>query len=198
MEAAVGVGDDPSNWNWSQIAPAHQELSELGEVPWRPWNANPTTYQRYGVWKRFIVPLDSFCGVGNDNVHFRFRLKTDETLQEDGIFLDDIVVYSSDDAPPVISSNNLIPARFALGSPFPNPFNSRFQIKVAIPEAGRTTMALYDLTGRIVLKVLDDELPAGVKVVSVDGETLPAGMFILRATGPRMNKPEIRKLTLIK
>jgi hypothetical protein len=167
-------------------------------VPDRPWNANSISYQRYGVWERFVVPLDQFCGSGNQNVHIRFRIKTDETLQEDGVFIDDIILYSSGDAPPAISSDNLIPSRFALDTPFPNPFNSRVQVRIALPTAGRTTMALYDLTGRIALKVLDNDLPAGVRMVSIDAESLPAGMYILRATGPRMNGPEIRKLTLIK
>lgn len=196
VEAAVGNNNDPASWSWTQISPAHMDLSQVENVPLRPWNSNPVSYQRYGRWTRFVVSLDPLCG--NDNVHIRFHLTTDATLQEDGVFLDDIVVYSSDQAPPAISSNNLVPARFALSSPFPNPFNNRFQVKIALPEAGHATINLYDLTGRVVLKVMDADLPAGVKTVSVEGSHLPAGTFILRATGPRMDRPEIRKLTLLK
>ncbi len=198
LEAANSTTGDPGTWNWQQIAPSHQELSKLENVPLRPWNANAISYQRYGTWTRFIVPLDNYCGPGNQNVHIRFRLKTDETLQEDGVFIDDIIIYSSGDAPPAVSSKTLIPTRFAMDNPFPNPFNSRVQVRLALPEAGRTTLALYDLTGRLALKVLDEDLLAGVMVASIDGQSLAAGMYILRATGPRMNGPEIRKLTLIK
>lgn len=198
VEATIGNSSDPGSWNWSQISPAHEDLSKLENVPQRPWNANSISYQRYGIWKRFVIPLDNFCGNGNENVHIRFRIRTDATLQEDGVFLDDIVVYSSGEAPPSISSDNLVPTRFAMSSPFPNPFNSRFQIHLALPEAGRTTMVLYDLTGRVALKILDADLPVGVRVVSIDGNFLPAGMYILRATGPRMSRPEFRKITLIK
>lgn len=51
----------------------------------------------------------------------------------------------------------------------PNPFNPRTTLAVELPEATRVRLRIYDLRGRVVRELLDEELPAGLTPVEFDG-----------------------------
>jgi hypothetical protein len=51
----------------------------------------------------------------------------------------------------------------------PNPFNPRTTLSVELPEATRVRLRVFDLRGRVVKELLDENLPAGVTPVDFDG-----------------------------
>jgi hypothetical protein len=196
VESSFGgaSGSDPNSWTWTQLAPAHQELSQLENVPIRPWNAPPINYQRYAPWRRFVIPLDSLCG--HSVVHIRFHLKTDIGVQQDGVYIDDVMLLASTESPPAVASETPLPQHFALGDPYPNPFNSRLSVAVALPEPSRVRLDFYDLTGRRALAALDAELSAGAHRLTVDAGSLPAGLYLMRAA--TSSEQAVRKVMLLK
>jgi hypothetical protein len=52
---------------------------------------------------------------------------------------------------------------------FPNPFNPAATIAYNLPRAGRASLKVYDLRGRLVRVLLDDQRPAGPGEVTWDG-----------------------------
>lgn len=73
----------------------------------------------------------------------------------------------------------LTPKQFALSSPYPNPFNDRFQIELQLPDAEAVTYTLYDIQGREALTV-GKHLSAGVHRLSISApDQLSAGIYFL-------------------
>lgn len=65
---------------------------------------------------------------------------------------------------------------------YPNPSEGRTTLRVTLPTAGRVRLAIYDVLGREVTVVVDEELAAGAHVAAFDGATLPAGPYLVRLT----------------
>ncbi len=77
------------------------------------------------------------------------------------------------------------PAVFRVDQAYPNPFNPTTTIRFALPEAGRTTVRIYDLAGRLVRTLLDERMPAAVHSITWNGRdsrgrTSPAGVYFYR------------------
>lgn len=64
---------------------------------------------------------------------------------------------------------------------FPNPTYGISDFRLQIADFGRVTLKIYDLQGREVATVIDQELPAGEHTVRFDAGGLPAGVYICRA-----------------
>ncbi len=62
-----------------------------------------------------------------------------------------------------------IPTVLVLSQNHPNPFNPRTTISCSLPQAGRVTLAIYDLRGARVATLVDAELAAGEQNVEWDG-----------------------------
>ncbi|MBD3178376.1 MAG: T9SS type A sorting domain-containing protein [Candidatus Latescibacteria bacterium] len=55
--------------------------------------------------------------------------------------------------------------RFALSQNFPNPFNPVTSIEFAVPKQARVAISVYDITGRLVIKLVDrDFIPGSYQV----------------------------------
>jgi hypothetical protein len=67
----------------------------------------------------------------------------------------------------------------------PNPFSSRAEVRYALPMTGRVRLGVYDISGRLVRLLADDEQKAGSHVLrwdgaANDGRLLANGVYILR------------------
>ena len=48
-----------------------------------------------------------------------------------------------------------------LGNAYPNPFNPCTTIEYALPATGHVRLSVYDLSGRLVCRLVDGVVPAG-------------------------------------
>jgi hypothetical protein len=76
-------------------------------------------------------------------------------------------------------------ARLVLQQNVPNPFNPSTTIALEIPAAGPSTLALYDVRGRLVRSLYDGLLAAGPHVFAwdgtlADGRRAPSGVYYYR------------------
>lgn len=83
----------------------------------------------------------------------------------------------------------------------PNPFRTRTVIEFCIPSDGLVSVQIYDLTGRCVSTLLDEDITSGSHQYSWNGRDesgneLPAGMYVvaLRHTGSLMSE----RITLLR
>ncbi len=60
----------------------------------------------------------------------------------------------------------------------PNPFRDRTSVSFVVQRAGRVSVALYDLNGRMVERVFDGQMTAGAHSVEISG--LSAGAYVYR------------------
>ena len=68
---------------------------------------------------------------------------------------------------------------------YPNPFNPSTVIRFNIPEAGRVTLRIYDVLGREVRVLIDQEMAAGRHDIKWEGNNnagsgVASGIYIYR------------------
>jgi hypothetical protein len=89
------------------------------------------------------------------------------------------------------------PPKFALVQPYPNPLSSSATIPFELDESGSVRIAVYDVLGRRVATILENEKrPAGPSQVQFNAEKLAAGVYFvkLEANG----KSVTRKIAIVR
>lgn len=71
-------------------------------------------------------------------------------------------------------------AQFSLGAAFPNPFNPSTNISFEIPTASFVRLVVYDILGREVVQLVNEEKTSGRHTVAFDGNNLPSGVYLYR------------------
>lgn len=67
-----------------------------------------------------------------------------------------------------------------LGMPYPNPFSDKTALNFTLPTSSRVTMSVYNSLGEKVAVIFDGvTFDAGTHTVTVQGSTLPTGMYYL-------------------
>lgn len=89
-----------------------------------------------------------------------------------------------------------LPDKFELHQNYPNPFNPTTTIGFALPEDAHVALIIYDLLGRQVAALLDENRQAGTHQVVFEAEQLPSGVYFYRIESKSFTK--VRKLTLLK
>ena len=80
----------------------------------------------------------------------------------------------------VDQSGNTIPEQYSLLQNYPNPFNPSTTIEYAIPQAGHVRLTVFDMTGREVSRLVDEEQGPGMHRVGFDGSNLSSGVYFYR------------------
>lgn len=73
-----------------------------------------------------------------------------------------------------------VPVTPSLLESYPNPFTRTNTIRYVLPEAAAVRLAVYDLLGREVTRLVDQTQPPGAYTVTFDAGPLPAGPYLLR------------------
>ncbi len=63
-------------------------------------------------------------------------------------------------------------------SPYPNPFSSTSEFEIDLTEMSQVILNLYDVTGRLVKKDLNENMYMGEHTIVIHGEGLDAGTYI--------------------
>ncbi|RPI65759.1 MAG: T9SS C-terminal target domain-containing protein, partial [Ignavibacteriales bacterium] len=85
---------------------------------------------------------------------------------------------------------------FSLSQNYPNPFNPTTTIRYSLPEETNVTIIIYDILGREVSILVDEEKPAGEYEVSWNASVFPSEIYFLRMQAGHFS--EAKKLLLIK
>jgi hypothetical protein len=108
-----------------------------------------------------------------------------------------------------IEDENNSSINFSLSQNYPNPFNPVTKIKFTVPNvetrhALSVQLKVYDLLGREVVKLVNEEKPAGEYEIEFDGTGLPSGIYFyqIRAGDPSADSGqsfvETKKMALLR
>ncbi|HUI31648.1 MAG TPA: glycoside hydrolase family 3 C-terminal domain-containing protein, partial [Candidatus Acidoferrales bacterium] len=112
-----------------------------------------------------------------------------------GYSLYEFDVYASDTTAAVEGSLH-VPDRYSLDDNFPNPFNPTTMIGYQLPVKSRVSLDVYDVLGRKVAGLVDDEENAGYYKVNFDGSKLSSGVYFCRLTAG--NYASVKKMVMVK
>jgi hypothetical protein len=65
---------------------------------------------------------------------------------------------------------------YALAQNYPNPFNAQTRIAFDLARAGEVTLEVFDITGRLVRRLVDGSIAEGTHEISLDARDLPSGV----------------------
>jgi hypothetical protein len=89
-----------------------------------------------------------------------------------------------------------IPNEFDLEQNYPNPFNPTTNIKFAIPKLANVRLAVYDLLGREVESLVNQQLTPGTYEVNWNAAKFSSGIYMYRIVANDFSM--VKKMSLIK
>jgi len=88
------------------------------------------------------------------------------------------------------------PLETLFGQNVPNPFNPVTVVSYAVAQPTHVTIVIYDIAGREVTRLVDDDVAPGRYQATFDARGLASGIYFARMTAGRFT--ETRKLVLLK
>ena len=93
--------------------------------------------------------------------------------------------------------SNVIPSKFKVHQPYPNPFNPETKVKYELPKSDAVSLRVFDITGREAAFLNLGMQQRGVYEIVISGEYLSSGIYFLQLqTGSGFI--DVKKLVLIK
>lgn len=80
----------------------------------------------------------------------------------------------------VESEENSIPTVYSISQNYPNPFNPNTTIKFGLPEASTVSLKIYDVIGREIATLVNEELTAGYYQYPWNAKGLSSGVYVYR------------------
>ena len=106
----------------------------------------------------------------NDSVTVMYKNGNGEVFSDYAIWQDKLMNIDQQDS-------KIIPTEYKLFQNFPNPFNPNTTIKYSIPRASLVNIKIYDILGREVEKLIDEEKLPGQYEVQFDAKGLASGVY---------------------
>ncbi|RPH92533.1 T9SS C-terminal target domain-containing protein [candidate division KSB1 bacterium] len=75
-----------------------------------------------------------------------------------------------------------MPSEYGMAQNYPNPFNSETRFSFSLANDGLTTLKVFDVLGREVAAIVNDNLKAGTHTYNWSAEGLPTGVYMYTLT----------------
>lgn len=120
-------------------------------------------------------------GIGNRTIKFRLVVNTNTDL---GFSLSNRVsdqsLLAKSNYQTVNYRGKLAVTEYALEQNYPNPFNPSTTIKFQLPKDGFVTLKVYDILGKEITTLLNEEKSQGKYEVTFDASNLSSGVYIYK------------------
>ncbi|NQV37995.1 MAG: T9SS type A sorting domain-containing protein [Candidatus Marinimicrobia bacterium] len=196
--AVTSVADDTANGTYQDID-IFASRSLDGGVTWEDIGnltntASTVTVKNYEMSPHFAPYATA------EDAYFIFQMGDWSVNTVGGILFEDYkqrlyVGHLMDDAVGVEKSL-MLPGSFELTQNYPNPFNPKAMVEYSIESDGHVSVDLFDLRGSKVMTLVNENKPAGTHDFSINGESLPSGVYFY--TMNFAGKSATKKLVLMK
>jgi PKD repeat protein len=156
----------PTSWNWSF-----------------PGSNTPTSTQQNPVNIKYGSP-----GVYDVTLVTTNAFGTDTLMKQCYI---DVIPFLS-----VEPGGNEIPKEYSLSQNYPNPFNPETKIKFAIPNSGFVKLVIYDIAGKEIETLINEELNPGNYSVNWNAMDYTSGVYFYKLTSAGFT--DVKKMAVIK
>jgi carboxypeptidase T len=171
---------------------AYVDISNDNGVTW----TSPRYYNKTAnSWIREVIDISSIAG-GSTSLKIRFSMISNGSVTADGIYIDDIKLTGYNVTPTGIVNNNEIPAQYSLSQNYPNPFNPNTVINYQIKNQENVSIKIYDMLGKVVMTLVNENQSAGNYSVSFDGSRLSSGLYYYKLQSGEFS--DTKKMLLVK
>ena len=168
--------DEPVPTLVAQVGTYKLVVSQDNGETWRDvFLTYPENYDRFfQVWNETLIALDG-----------RIWLNTE--IGPCYIGIDELALPAATLKP--------LPTEFSL-TIFPNPFNETTRFQFSLPSSAQTTLTLYDVLGREVAKLFDEQLTAGTHTTLRNASSVSSGTYFAKLNSG--GHEQTQKLILLK
>lgn len=174
-----------------QLNHSSMNVTVIGNFDVSPRDINPN-FQTTGKWYDFFSG-DSF-NVSNtqDLINLQpgefFIYSTKKLPTPEPGILTSIRDFNTND--------NSVPIVFNLDQNYPNPFNPTTSIKYSVPSSEHVSLKVFDILGREIAVLVNEQKSAGIYTISFDAAELSSGVYFYRLNSG--NNIQIKKMLLVK
>ena len=201
----AGISPWSDSWNFTTqiIPPSNLTLQRAGlKAITLKWNDNSNNEEGYLIERKQLPQT---------NYSFLDSLKTvaitylDNKVEQGPTYYYRIKAYTkfvqsdySNEASLVMVGveDQKIPTEYSLSQNYPNPFNPNTVIKFDVPKESFITLKVYDILGREVVQLINEEKKPGKYQVTFNASKLSSGVYFYRLLAGSF--VETKKLILIK
>jgi hypothetical protein len=163
-----------------------------------------TYWQRYPAVAWAI--LDSALDRSNRAFVGPLKAISSKPLAVTGAVSIDSVTLLSPSATPVVNplafapgSLDVAPEQYTLYQNYPNPFNPVTTIEFSLPQSSVITLKVYDLLGREIGTLLDEQpMDQGRQEINFNAERLASGIYFYRLVVDHGRYSDVRKMVVVK
>ncbi len=161
-------------------------------------------------WKHYQgvewTKLDTILMRVNNAFNGPLKMVSKAPLTVTGAVSIDSVVFLSPSATPLLNplafepgSLDMQPEKYTLYQNYPNPFNPTTTIEFDLPEAAKVSLKVFDLLGREVATLADNEpMDAGNQEFTFAADGLASGIYFYRLVVDEGRFTQVRKMVLLK
>lgn len=95
-----------------------------------------------------------------------------------------------------VKNEEVVPDEFIFFQNYPNPFNPLTNLSFHLPNSGNVKITIYDILGKLVITLVDEEMQAGEWTVKWNAEQFSSGVYLAKLDFS--GKTQVRKLLLSK
>jgi hypothetical protein len=124
-------------------------------------------------------------------------IKNIRTIPNSQTHTDELIAYKAS-AVTSVSGNavNQLPRNYSLSQNYPNPFNPTTNISYQLPASSFTTLKVYDLLGREIATLVNEQKSAGTHTATFNAAALSSGMYFYQIKAGSFT--ETKKLVILK
>ena len=159
------------------------------------WNTVASYDGTLSTWTYVSLDISQYTN-SSSQVKIRFRLNSDQSLNYDGWYVDDIKLLAYQQTPLSVGNEGETPLTYKLSQNYPNPFNPVTLISFAIPKTGFVSLKVYDLLGKEVSSLVNETKTAGSYNVMFDASKLSSGIYFYKLETSSFT--DTKKMVIIK
>ena len=151
-------------------------------------------------YAQFNAPIYYAVSDVPDSAYIFFTIENSTGITHTGstFYIDEL---SFGPATGVEESFSVIPATFSLSQNYPNPFNPSTKISYQLPTDGMVRLEVFNILGKTVATLVNEEKPAGKFTVTFDGSAFTSGIYFCRINAISQNGKsfsQTNKMILVK
>ncbi|MDP3149133.1 MAG: T9SS type A sorting domain-containing protein, partial [Ignavibacteria bacterium] len=130
----------------------------------------------------YLKYLNDYKNATDKFAELAAKYPDDDLVFESNYLLGEVDANSNQQAasPQIAQSNLPMPTEYALEQNYPNPFNPATTITYQLPKSGSVTLKIYDMLGKEVRTLVNEQKEMGRYTVQFDASSLASGMYVYR------------------